>query len=97
MPRISTKLLANRAKEACLAVGLDFGPHYEKGEDGHYHAIVGRVALTKGMSGYDLEEIVNDGGAIRQVNGWCNAMKAETMLAYLDGMIFAAKRLKSEA
>jgi hypothetical protein len=94
--RISKIVLNNHAKGACEAIGLDVGDHYEKGDDGHYHAVIGRVALNKGMSGWDLEQVVNDGGAIRQINGWCNQLSASEMLAFCNGITYAARALKSE-
>lgn len=92
MARISAKFLTIHAERACKDAGLDFGPHYENRK-----AVVGRVALTKGMYGYDLEQIVNEGGGIRQLNGCANGLKAEAMLAFLDGMILAARTLKARA
>ena len=91
MLRINRKLLTARALQACEAVGLDFGPGYVGGK-----AIVGRVGLAKGFTGWDLEQIVNEGGGIRQLNGACNSLKASEMLAFIDGMIFAARALKQE-
>lgn len=95
--RISRQVLTSHAKAACEAIGLDFGDHYDKQPDGHYRAVIGRVALVKNMSGWDLEQVVNDGGAIRQINGWCNQLSASEMLAFCNGITYAARILKPKA
>lgn len=84
MPRISKQLLVNAAERACRAIGLDYGSHYENGK-----AVVGRVRLAKGLSGWDLEQVCSEGGDIRQLNGYCNAMTASEMLAFLRGVELA--------
>jgi hypothetical protein len=93
--RISRQVLNSHAKAACEAIGLDFGDHYEKDGD-RYRAVVGRVALVKNMSGWDLEQVVNDGGAIRQINGWRNQLSASEMLAFCNDITYAARTLKKE-
>lgn len=95
MSRISPKMLHHRAFIACKAAGLMYGPAY--GPDNK--AIVGSVQLDHAAcyGGWDLVQIVNEGGAIKQLNGWCNRLKASEMMAFLEGMILAAGAKESAA
>lgn len=90
MARISATLLKARAASAFEALGLDTGPAYADGK-----ARPGATFLTKGPSGWDIAQICSEGGAERQLNGYCNSLSASEMLAFLDGMALGAKLAKA--
>lgn len=95
--RISKTLLENRAKAACKAIGLEYGEFYsnprQTEESGRIRANVGRVHLENAGYGWNLVQCVNESGGETHINGWCNGLKASEMLAWLNGIIFAAERL----
>lgn len=90
MARIPMQLLEARAKLACEAVGLSYGRHWVGNV-----AQVGNVALQREDGRYGLAQIVNAGGGIRTLNGDWNPLKASEMLAFIDGLLVAARHLKS--
>lgn len=96
MARITKGQLENALRFAGEAAGWDLGPAWAKDTTGKLRARVGAVHLAKGMGGWDVHIMANEAGGIRQVNGWCNTMKASEMLAFLRGVELGAKAIKGE-
>lgn len=94
MARITKTLLEARAKIACEGIGLTYGPHWAGIGQG-FKAQVGNVVLSKAFKGWDLEQIENEQGGVRMLNGSWNSMSSAEMLAFIDGLIVAARHLKS--
>lgn len=57
-------------------------------------ADVGSVHLAKGPAGWDIHQITNEAGGIKQVNGWCNSFTAAELVAFLGGLEVAARNLR---
>lgn len=83
MRRITQSNVEGAFKRLHKAMGWPEGPHYTKGEDGHYHANVGAVALSQTGYGYNVEIIVNENGGVdTPFMGWQSKREAwDTMLA----------------
>lgn len=84
--RYTKAFLTARADRTFKALGLDTGPAYDK-ETGK--ARIGATYIAKSFSGWNVEQIVNEGGGVKQLNGWCNTLTAAELSAFLDGMLLA--------
>lgn len=101
MARYTKAFINARFKLAAEAMGWDIGPAWEPRDPSdpasNVKARVGAVYLDHfpAYGGYDIAQIVNDGGAIRQINGWANRMKAGELIAFLDGLVKGVEAAKA--
>ena len=63
-------------------------PLYTRGEDGQNRAMVGRYTLQGAYGGYQLQQIVNEGGGVRSItSGYGTKREVYHLIhAYREGM-----------
>lgn len=63
------------------------GPVWTKDKNGQLRARIGAWYLDHASiyGGYNINEIVNEGGGIQQVNGYCNRLSGKELVAWMDG------------
>lgn len=84
------RFIRARFNQFCEALGLVQAPMVGN------KFVVGSVSLGYN-SGWDIEQIANEGGAIRQINGWCNRLNGRELVAFMDGAVFAVERARLSA
>jgi hypothetical protein len=83
MDRISEKQLKELIRHVNKITGHP-EEAYTKGEDGNYHANVGSYTMAAAYGGYNVEQIVNEGGGVTCPIGYGYKSKRE-----LFGLIHA--------
>jgi hypothetical protein len=62
-------------------------PLWTRGEDGQNRAMVGRYTLQGAYGGYQLTQIINEGGGVRSLTGYGTKREVYHLIhAYREGM-----------
>ncbi len=79
------KFVKKRFERLQKSAGKDFPAWSEV--DGKQRANIGAWYLDNapGYGGYEINEMVNQGGAVRQVTGYCNRMTGKELCQWMDG------------